>query len=259
VSSHRQDRQHASDLEAATALSKTYVRGGDGITGGGNYGEGGSKQRWDSVEEREAAQAEEMRREEEELDRIERERGQQSSNQNQNGFGGGEGFLGRPVAENHSQGGYNNHNDSIYGNTASSNNQSTTTTASPYDGLGALESLQGLDFSTPSSPPPAQPQSQSQAPSFPSSNPYANLSLSTSSNEPAQRDPFSESPISSSFLPPQPSEKALGKLRRISTTGRSMDEESSEERQRVLEEQLREKYRRNQEERDQGNGGIREV
>jgi len=227
------------------------VRGGDGITGGGNYGEGGSKQRWESVEEREAAQAEEMRREEEELDRIEREKGQRIENQNQNGLGGGQGFLGSPVDSQ----GYNiNHNDSIYGTTS---NDQTASTASPYDGLGALESLQGLDFSTPSSPPPAQTQSQSQAPSFPSSNPYSNLSLSTSSNEPAQRDPFTESPISSSFLPPQPSEKALGKLRRISTTGRSVDEESSEERQRVLEEQLREKYRRNQEERDQG--GIREV
>jgi len=234
----RRERQHAQDLQTATELSKTYVRGGDDIdvAEGGNYGEGGSAQRYESVEDRERAEHEAMLREEEELARYERNKS--TSTTAGTGYG---------------------HDESIYSNT----NSNSTTTASPYDGLGALESLKGLDFSSPSPAPAAAP-----APartSFPSSNPYANLSLSTnnldgpsSTSSAQQQDPFQESPISSSFLPPQPSEKALGKLRRISTTGRTEGEDDSQERQRVLEEQLRDKYRRNLEEQG-ASGGIREV
>ncbi|GAA6007456.1 hypothetical protein JCM11491_004169 [Sporobolomyces phaffii] len=244
TSQARQDRQHAQDLETATQLSKTFVRGGDEVTEGpqGNYGEGGSKQRWESVEDRERAEHEAMLREQEELERYERDKAQ--TNQGTRAV-----ELGAPTAE---AKGYD-HDESIYSNSNGfAQAPSTTTTASPYDGLGALESLKGLDFSTPSSPDPAPVQAQPRH-SFPSSNPYANLSLSTSNTTAPAQDPFTESPVSSSFIPPQPSEKALGKLRRISTTGRTEDD--SHERQQVLEDQLREKYRRNVEE----NGGIREV
>ncbi|GAA5969653.1 hypothetical protein JCM3765_000612 [Sporobolomyces pararoseus] len=267
----RRERQHLQDLKTATELSKTYVKGGDDISreGGGNYGEGGSKQRWESVEDRERAEHEAMLREQEELDRYEKEKQQRN---------GGEATFVNP-----SETGANySHDESIYSN---SQNLTTTNTASPYDGLGALESLKGLDFSSPSPAASEQPrESQSAIPnstSFSSSNPYSNLSLTTnnlgstattSATSPSQQDPFVESPISSTFLPPQPSEKALGKLRRISTTGRNEGEgeDDSKERQRILEEQLREKYRRNLEEQatqrrganeneNTNEGGIREV
>ncbi|GAA5903112.1 uncharacterized protein JCM6883_002701 [Sporobolomyces salmoneus] len=241
----RREKQHEQDLRTATELSKTYVKGGDDISGGGNYGEGGSTQRWGSVEEREQAEHEAMMREQEELDPYERNK-QQNRDQ------------GYSVDEEPTRNGSYSHDDSIFSSTTPQNNNASTT-ASPYDGLGALESLRGLDFSSPSPPPPIGTATSSQAQaalsrtSFPSSNPYSNLSLSTDNSSQVQRDPFTESPVSSSFIPNQPSEKALGKLRRISTTGRTEDD--SEERQRILEEQLREKYKRNLEE----NGGIREV
>ncbi|GAA5878078.1 hypothetical protein JCM16303_002839 [Sporobolomyces ruberrimus] len=254
ITQARQERQHARDIETATNLSKTFVRGGDDMAVGheGNYGEGGSKQRWESVEEREQAEHEAMMREQEELDRYEKQNQGQTQTQPQ------------AQTQQGQYGGYG-HEESIYSPTKQPNvfddfgTTPATSTASPYDGLGALESLQGLDFSTPSSPATLPQEPEQQQPrartSFPSSNPYAKLSLNTAANQPQAQDPFTESPVSSSFLPPQPSEKALGKLRRISTTGRTEDD--GEDRQRVLEEQLRDKYRRNVEERD--GGGIREV
>lgn len=245
VEQGRRERQHEQDLRTATELSKTYVKGGDDVAE--NYGEGGSKQRWDSVEDRERAEHEAMLREQEELDRYEREKG------------ANRGHNVTDAAETPSGGGYS-HDESIYSTTF---NNDAPNTSSPFDGLGALESLRGLDFSTPSTAPTqAQEENRSEAParaSFPASNPYSRLSLATD-NLNGSGDPFVESPVSSSFIPNQPSEKALGKLRRISTTGRTEDD--SEERQRILEQELREKYKRNLEEQGRkttDDGGIRQV
>ncbi|GAA5845856.1 hypothetical protein JCM3766R1_004635 [Sporobolomyces carnicolor] len=245
VEQGRRERQHEQDLRTATELSKTYVKGGDDVAE--NYGEGGSKQRWGSVEDRERAEHEALLREQEELDRYERENG------------ASRGYNVTDAAETPSGGGYS-HDESIYSTTF---NNDAPKTSSPFDGLGALESLRGLDFSTPSTAPaPAQEENRSEAParaSFPASNPYSRLSLATD-NLNGSGDPFVESPVSSSFIPNQPSEKALGKLRRISTTGRTEDD--SEERQRILEQELREKYKRNLEEQGRkttDDGGIRQV
>ncbi|GAA5930836.1 uncharacterized protein JCM15063_002473 [Sporobolomyces koalae] len=240
----RQDAQHARDLETATALSKTFVKGGDDLTaGGGNYGEGGSTQRWATVEEREQQEHEAMLREQEALKRYERQQAAKSGHNDLLGLGQPDEHLGADrTARNTTQGS---------GEPAAA---AAATTASPYYGLEALE---GLSFS---SQPADHPVTSTNPNSFSSSNPYSNLSVST--HPPAvdaagaTQDPFqTESPINSSFVPPQPSEKALGKLRRISTTGTSQDDHL--ERQQVLEEQLREKYRRNVEERARERGTER--
>lgn len=127
----------------------------------------------------------------------------------------------------------------------------------PYGGLDSF--AEGLSFSSPSSraavpapetngggyhiPPPVPapvPSSTARAqPTFSSSNPYASLSLSTSSTVPSHTQALSESPSASSpfgsdnpfadgvsestetrflngYVPEEPSSKALGKLRRVS-------------------------------------------
>ncbi|BGP51406.1 hypothetical protein JCM10450v2_007348 [Rhodotorula kratochvilovae] len=144
-------------------------------------------------------------------------------------------------------------------------------TASPYDGLEALEGLGGLSLSSP----PAASQSQQyqqqhgafgqQQPlgsgGFSSSNPYASLSSAPAANSnggytvPDGADSYprelapplgtTESTFLREYVPVQPSAKALGKLRRVSVGG---DDQSPEDRQHQLEDALREKYERNYQE-----------
>ncbi|GAA5891449.1 hypothetical protein JCM8208_007284 [Rhodotorula glutinis] len=147
--------------------------------------------------------------------------------------------------------------------------------ASPYDGLEALESLGALSFSSPSSGPateqyddfvsPARPSSGG----FSSSNPYASYSSQPASNggyavpdsaasaqaaHPNGLRERSDSAFLREYVPEQPSQKALGKIRRVSQG--AADDQSPEERQLQLEAALRDKYERNyreeQERRERG-------
>lgn len=177
--------------------------------------------------------------------------------------------------------------------------QGTQASASPYDGLEALEGLGGLSFSSPSSGQAgAQPYDDDEfsprptSGAFSSSNPYASLSSHPSNGTDGHAVPDSaaatggdahaaeltrprgntDSSFLGEYVPEHPSEKALGKIRRVSQgagapssslslsgcalEGRSVvaddcsatlaaDDQSPEERQHQLEEALRQKYERN--------------
>ncbi|KPV72045.1 uncharacterized protein RHOBADRAFT_56178 [Rhodotorula graminis WP1] len=147
-----------------------------------------------------------------------------------------------------------------------------TSAASPYDGLEALEGLGGLSFSSPSSGAAAEQYDDFLSPArpssggFSSSNPYASYSSQPASNggyavpdsaPAAHRDGLrdrSDSAFLREYVPEQPSQKALGKIRRVSQG--AADDQSPEERQLQLEAALRDKYERNyreeQERRERG-------
>ncbi|GAA5839150.1 hypothetical protein JCM9279_002609 [Rhodotorula babjevae] len=134
-----------------------------------------------------------------------------------------------------------------------------TSAASPYDGLEALEGLGGLSFSSPmaaSSGPAGEqyddfglPAARPTSGGFSSSNPYASYS-----SQPGGLRERSDSAFLRDYVPEQPSQKALGKIRRVSHG--AADDQSPEERQHQLEDALREKYERNyreeQERRERG-------
>ncbi|GAA5862019.1 hypothetical protein JCM8547_001560 [Rhodosporidiobolus lusitaniae] len=149
----------------------------------------------------------------------------------------------------------------------------------PYGGLDALAN--GLSLSSPPSAPSSSPYSapstRSHQPTFSSSNPYASLSASAShpSSQPSApaASPFDDSFFSSSsshsaaadygtsegvnastpttfltqYVPSEPSQKALGKLRRVSVR-EDLSPDDVQQQEARLEEQLREKYRREYEE-----------
>ncbi|GAA6001714.1 uncharacterized protein JCM10292_005005 [Rhodotorula paludigena] len=125
--------------------------------------------------------------------------------------------------------------------------------ASPYDGLEALEGLSLGHSSTPQHHPSS---GLTQSPAFSSSNPYASLSAGGDANGyqvPDRANAYSpelqppqgqtESSFLREYVPIQPSQKALGKLRRVSQGAEP--ESDPAERQEQLEAALREKYERN--------------
>ncbi|GAA5901451.1 hypothetical protein JCM5296_003013 [Sporobolomyces johnsonii] len=257
LSQSRLDAQHTADLAAATERSKTETRRPHAHAPGGDewmhernrsrdYGEGGS--------------------------------GAASRDPAENGAGVQENGKGKGKAK--ARESFNPY--------ASYLAESTTTTAaavpehatgsatSPYEGLAAWD---------------AAASAQPQQPSFAPSNPYASLSHSTSTSAvsstahnplsnaafptpsvitaepysllpeeddaaipPQQEQQIVESPSEASFLrkvPDQPSEKALGKLRRVSMRTDS-DPQDLEAQQQRLEDALRAKYARQYEEEVQG-------
>ncbi|BGP03274.1 hypothetical protein NBRC10513v2_007002 [Rhodotorula toruloides] len=145
------------------------------------------------------------------------------------------------------------------------------TNASPYDGLDALE---GLSLSSPPRQPtsyvPPQPSSATQhRRSFSPTNPYASFAQPETlfASHPnitsggAAADPFADSAGQTEtaflreYVPSQPSEKALGKLRRVSV-GQNAEPDRVDQ-QRRLEEALRERYARNyQEEQERRTNGA---
>ncbi|BGO95326.1 hypothetical protein NBRC10512_004343 [Rhodotorula toruloides] len=151
------------------------------------------------------------------------------------------------------------------------------TNVSPYDGLDALE---GLSLSSPSRQPTsyAPPQASSATfhrRSFSPTNPYASFAQPAPAPETpfashpnitsggAAPDPFAdadgagqtESAFLREYVPSQPSEKALGKLRRVSV-GQNAEPDRVDQ-QRRLEEALRERYARNyQEEQERRTNGA---
>ncbi|BGP35167.1 hypothetical protein JCM10296v2_006997 [Rhodotorula toruloides] len=151
----------------------------------------------------------------------------------------------------------------------------TQTSASPYDGLDALENL-SLSSSPrqPTSYGPPQPSSATHhRRSFSPTNPYASFAQPAPAPETpfashpnitgggAAHDPLAnaagqtESAFLREYVPSQPSEKALGKLRRVSV-GQNAEPDRVDQ-QRRLEEALRERYARNyQEEQERRTNGA---